>query len=118
MNVLDDFNRYLKLITAQSDNNDSNLTNAYCALQTMVTLTNNLAIAWSRYNSLLLGNPNSNATARAYDFIIRQTDDTDFDNRLLVTIVPAVDMSADDLSIYRGNKSVLGRTPANSLCNN
>jgi LysM repeat protein len=105
--VLDDFNRYLKLITAQSDSSDSNLANAYYALQTMVTLTNNLAIAWSQFNSLLFGNPYGNVTTRAYDFIIRQTDDTDFDNRLLVTIVPAVDMSADDLSLYRGTKTVL-----------
>ncbi|MET3035923.1 LysM domain-containing protein [Chryseobacterium sp. NRRL B-14859] len=105
--VLDDFNRYLKLITAQSDNSDPNLTNAYYALQTIVTLTNNLAIAWSQFNGLLSGNPYGDATTRAYDFIIRQTDDTDFDNRLLVTIVPAVDMSADDLSLYRGTKTVL-----------
>jgi len=106
-NVLDDFNRYLKLITAQSDNNNPNLANAYYALQTMVTLTNNLAIAWSEFNSLLFGNPNGNATARAYDFIISQTDDNDFDSRLLVTITPAVDMSADDLSLYRSHKTVL-----------
>lgn len=105
--VLDDFNLYLKLITAQSDSSDPNLTNAYYALQTMVTLTNNLAIAWSQYNGMLFNNPNDNGTARAYDFIIRQTDDTDFDNRLLVTIVPAADMSSDDLSLYRGNKEVL-----------
>lgn len=106
--VLDDFNRYLKLINAQSDNSDPNLANAYYALQTMVTLSNNLAIAWSEFNSLLFGNPNGNATTRAYDFIIRQTDDPDFDNRLLITIVPALDMSADDLSLYRGTKTVLG----------
>ncbi|NML68703.1 hypothetical protein HHL23_02665 [Chryseobacterium sp. RP-3-3] len=105
--VLDDFNRYLKLINAQSDSNDINLANAYYALQTMVTLTHNLAIAWSEFNSQLFGNPNSNGTARAYDFIIRQTDDTDFDNRFLVTIVPAVDMSSDDLLLYRGTKAVL-----------
>ncbi|MCT2409154.1 hypothetical protein NZD88_16525 [Chryseobacterium antibioticum] len=105
--VLDDFNRYLKLINAQSDSSDTNLANAYYALQTMVTLSNNLAIAWSEFNSLLFGNPNSNGTARAYDFIIRQTDDTDFGNRLLVTIVPAVDMSSDDLLLYRGTKAVL-----------
>ncbi|MBL1220372.1 hypothetical protein JET18_05950 [Chryseobacterium sp. L7] len=105
--VLDDFNRYLKLINAQSDSSDTNLENAYYALQTMVTLSNNLAIAWSEFNSLLFGNPNSNGTARAYDFIIRQTDDTDFDNRLLVTIVPSVDMSASDLLLYRGTKAVL-----------
>jgi LysM repeat protein len=105
--VLDDFNRYLKMITAQSDGSDPNLTNAYYALQTMVTLTNNLAIAWSQYSGMLFNNPNDNGTARAYDFIIRQTDDVDFDNRLLVTIVPAADMSTDDLSLYRGNKDVL-----------
>lgn len=105
--VLDDFNLYMKLINAQSDSSDSNLANAYYALQTMVTLTNNLAIAWSQFNGLLLGNPYGDATARAYDFIIRQTDDIDFDNRLLITIVPASDMSADDLSLYRGSKSVL-----------
>ncbi|NIF06603.1 LysM peptidoglycan-binding domain-containing protein [Chryseobacterium sp. Tr-659] len=105
--VLDDFNRYLKLITAKSDNSDPNLANAYYALQTMVTLTNNLAIAWSQFNSLLFGNPYGNAAIRAYDFIIRQTDDIDFDNRLLVTIIPSADMSADDLSLYRGTKNVL-----------
>lgn len=105
--VLDDFNLYLKLITAQSDSSDPNLTNAYYALQTMVTLTNNLAIAWSQFNGMLFNNPNDNGTARAYDFIIQQTDDTDFNNRLLVTIVPAADMSSDDLSLYRGNKDVL-----------
>ncbi|WP_223569212.1 hypothetical protein, partial [Agrobacterium tumefaciens] len=61
--VLDDFNRYQKLINAQSDNSDTNLANAYYALQTMVTLSNNLAIAWSEFNSLLFSNPNSNGTA-------------------------------------------------------
>ncbi|MFN1215731.1 LysM peptidoglycan-binding domain-containing protein [Chryseobacterium kwangjuense] len=105
--VLDDFNRYLKLINAQSDSSDPNLANAYYALQTMVTLTNNLSIAWSEFNSLLFGNPGSNATARAYDFIIRQTDDTDFDNRLLVTIVPAVDLSSNELLLHRGTRPVL-----------
>ncbi|WP_336690717.1 MULTISPECIES: LysM peptidoglycan-binding domain-containing protein [unclassified Chryseobacterium] len=113
--VLDDFNSYLKMITAQSDSSDPNLTNAYYALQTMVSLTNNLAIAWSEYNGLEIDNSDDNSTARAYDFIIRQTDDTDFENRLLVTIVPAADMSSDDLSLYRGNKDVfeaeLPKTP-------
>lgn len=105
--VLDDFNRYLKLITANSDSSDPNLTNAYSALQTMVVLTNNLAIAWSQFNSLLFGNPYGNATYRAYDFIIRQTDDIDFNNRLMVSIVPALDMPADDLLLYRGTKDVM-----------
>lgn len=105
--VLDDFNRDLKLITAQSDNNDPHLMNAYYALQTMVTLANNLAVAWSQFSGLLSGNPYANATVRAYDFIIRQTDDIDFDNRLLVTIIPSVDMPADDLSLYRGTKAVM-----------
>lgn len=105
--VLDDFNRYLKLINAQSDSSDPNLANAYYALQTMVTLTNNLSIAWSEFNSLFFGNPSSNATARAYDFIIRQTDDIDFGSRLLVTIVPSVDLSANELLLHRGTRPVL-----------
>jgi hypothetical protein len=105
--VLDDFNRYLKLITAKSDSSDPNLANAYSALQTMVVLTNNLAIAWSQFNSLLFGNPYGNATYRAYDFIIQQSDDIDFNNRLMVSIVPALDMPADDLLLYRGTKDVM-----------
>lgn len=106
--VLDDFNRYLKAITAQSDSNDANLTNAYRALQTMVILTNNLSVAWSQFNGLLSGNPNANGISRAYDFIIRQTDDIDFNSRLLVTIIPSADLSPADSRMYRGAKSVQG----------
>jgi len=117
--VLDDFNRYLKAITAQSTTADVNLPNAYYALQTLVTLTNNLSIAWSQYNGLLATSPNTNATARAYDFIIRQTDDTDFDSRLLVTIIPSVDMSSSDLLLYRGARDLdvvdLPKTPYVSI---
>src|SRR5690606_5957831 len=104
----DDFNRYLKAITAQSDSNDANLTNAYRALQTMVILTNNLSVAWSQFNGLLSGNPNANGISRAYDFIIRQTDDIDFNSRLLVTIIPSADLSPADSRMYRGAKSVQG----------
>jgi hypothetical protein len=104
--VLDDFNRYLKSITAQSTSADPNLTNAYFALRTMVTLTNNLSIAWSEYNGLLSNNPNGDDLSRAYDFIISQTDDIDNNSRLLVTIVPSANMSSSDLSLYRGDRNL------------
>nr|WP_315419906.1 LysM peptidoglycan-binding domain-containing protein [uncultured Pedobacter sp.] len=102
--ILDDFNKYLTAITAASTSSDPNLDSAYYALQALVTLTNNLSIAWSEYTSVLLtSGGDTTDTKRAFDFMIVQTDDEDNDNRLLVTIVPPDEISEQDKLSYTGN---------------
>ncbi len=103
--VLQDFNMYLTKITAKSTSTDTNLTNAYYALQTFVTLTNNLSIAWQQFNGVIVKNPNDNGTKRVYDFIIEQEADTDYDNRLILTIVPQEDIPAQDLAYFNNNSN-------------
>lgn len=98
--LLPDFNKYLCEVSATTTANDPNLTNAYAALQTFVTLTNNLAVAWSQYAGFVKSTPND-TTKRVFDFIITQTDDND---KLLVTIVPPDDMSSSDQLLLRNNQ--------------
>ncbi len=104
--VLQDFNTYLTKITADSDTTDSNLPNAYYAMQTFVTLTNNLSIAWGQFTGNVAANPNDNGTKRVYDFIVEQEPDADYDDRLLVTIVPQQDIPAADLAYFNNNSSI------------
>lgn len=103
--VLQDFNTYLTKITADSTNTDKNLENAYYAIQTFVTLTNNLSIAWSQFNGDVSANPNDAGTKRVYDFIVEQEPDIDYGDRLLVTIVPQEDISPADLAYFNNNSS-------------
>lgn len=101
--VLQDFNKYLCGITAASTSSDPNLTNAYAALQTFVTLTNNLAIAWSQFTGIAPVRSSEGATKRAYDFMIRQQDDN---GRLLLSIVPQEAISPADYQMLRNNQAV------------
>lgn len=105
--ILDDFNKYLTAITAASTSSDPNLENAYYALQALVTLTNNLAIAWNDYTSVVLTSGGDTDTKRAFDFMIVQTDDKDNDNRLLVTIVPQDGVSEGNIAVTLPNMPVV-----------
>lgn len=113
--ILDDFNQYLTAITAASTSSDPNLENAYYALQALVTLTNNLAIAWNDYTSTVLtsGTNTDTDAKRAFDFMIVQTDDQDNDNRLLVTIVPPDEIAEQDILNYTGNDQDIAVTLPN-----
>jgi hypothetical protein len=111
--ILDDFNKYLTAITAASTSSDPNLDNAYYALQALVTLTNNLTIAWNDYTTVLLTSDGETDTKRAFDFMIVQTDDKDNDNRLLVTIVPPDEISEQDILNYTGNNQDIAVTLPN-----
>lgn len=105
--VLDDFNKYLTAITAASTSSDPNLENAYYALQALVTLTNNLAIAWNDYTSVALTSGGDTDTKRVFDFMIVQTNDKVNDNRLLVTIVPQDQVSERDTAVTLPNMPVV-----------
>jgi hypothetical protein len=111
--ILDDFNKYLTAITAASTSSDPNLNSAYCALQALVTLTNNLAIAWNEFTSVVLTAGGDTDTKRAFDFMIVQSDDKDNDNRLLVTIVPPDEISEQDKLNYTGNNQDIAVTLPN-----
>jgi len=105
--ILSDLNQYLNAIAPSTEASDPNLDNAYYAMEAMVQITNNLALAWKAFvgtgdQTLAL---RQNDATRSYDFIIQQKEDPNFTTkctcnndeecqRLVVVIIPPQSMAA------------------------
>lgn len=109
--VLNDMIKYLRLIAPSSDENDPNLNNAFYAMQAMVQVSHNLALAWEQHNKTTSTLQSSQNGMSAYDFIIQQKEDPHFTTtcpckgnetckRLVVTIVPPQEMSELDKKLF------------------
>jgi hypothetical protein len=116
--VLNDLNKYLVEISPDSSSDDPNLNNAYFAMQTLVQIINNFAIAREEYkaNANFLRTSTS-PTTRAYDFIIQQKEDSHFTTtcpcendeeckRLVVNIVPPEGLTELDRELFMNNDIV------------
>ncbi|MBQ4819260.1 LysM peptidoglycan-binding domain-containing protein [Aquimarina sp. MMG016] len=115
--VLNDMTKYLTLISPTSDENDTNLNNAFFAMQAMVQLTNNLALAWDQHNKNTAFFKSQQNTISSYDFIIQQKEDPHFTTtcpcegdeeckRLVVTIVPPKEMPELDKQLFMNELSI------------
>lgn len=110
--VLSDLTKYLSLISPSSDESDPNLNNAYFAMQTMVEITNNLALAWEQYSGETSDATVQQNAGNNYDFVIKQEKDENFTAncdcqtdsetcpRLLLTVVPPENMSEFDKQMF------------------
>jgi uncharacterized protein YegP (UPF0339 family)/LysM repeat protein len=113
--VQSDLDQYLGTIAPSTEASDPAVSNAFYAMQAMVQIANDLALAWKAFVSATSNSAALFAQSDAsssYDFVIQQKEDPDFTTqctcqesetcqRLLLVIVPPENMTEQDKAFMK-----------------